>query len=677
MFSDSRLEEMKAAWEQFVGDGRLPEEHLIRQEVMQSWIRSKEMGLDPHAPKLAIKIPVRMLSVLRDECRNFLETALPFMEFLKNAVKGTEFILVLTNRSAVVLELFGDEAILKKAHENNYVPGCSRAEEDVGTNAICLANLEQKPIQLTGAEHWNSRHHNWSCASAPVFFPEGVFIGCVTLSGESTHAHRHTLGMVISAAEAISERMREREARRQCSHADVMLSSVLTSISDAIVTVDYAGIVTNMNPAASKMLGVSSSETIGKNMVELFPENPELINVLNPNKDVTTLEVSPKGSRGRANFVITRSIMQNNNAVQGAILTIRERREFLDTVRNVSGFNAVFTFDDIIGTSPVLMAQVELSRVTASKSSRILITGETGTGKELFAQAIHNCSPRRKGPFVALNCAAIPRELLESELFGYKGGAFTGASKSGQIGKLELADGGTIFLDEINQMPVDLQSKLLRVLQEGFITRVGDSKPMRVDLRVIAATNEDLYAKSRDGSFRQDLYFRLSVVEVNLPPLRERVEDIPLLAGYLLKKLATKLNEREIVLSKEAADYLCRYPWPGNIRELENVLEMAVIICDGTAVEPCHLSQRVKAAYGALSDTKPTALSPNVAPVVAMYHTDRVTHPLRDVEIDVIRSKMQELRGNVAEVARMLGISRSTIYRRMKEHDITKSVNIY
>src|SRR6185369_15776299 len=306
------------------------------------------------------------------------------------------------------------------------------------------------------------------------------------------------------------------------------------SLFEAFITIDGTGLVSSVNPTAARKLGILVEQALGKSVLRLFPSSPELIGVLEGSgKQQNPIEVVTESGRGH--FIVTAYVMHADGAPQGAFLALRERKEFLNEVREISGFDAVTRFEDIVGKSPGLRRQIELARITARQNSRVLITGETGTGNELFAQSIHNGSPRSRGPFVALNCAAIPRELLESELFGYKGGAFTGSRKAGQVGKFELADGGTIFLDEVNQLPLDLQAKLLRVLQDGTILRLGDTKPIRVDVRVVAATNEDLHEKSQSGGFRQDLYFRLGVVEINLPPLRERIEDIPLLAEYILE----------------------------------------------------------------------------------------------------------------------------------------------
>jgi len=682
MVSETFVQQMQREWERFIRTGEL-DPAVVRPSVAASWRRCAQLRIDPYAPKAPLKLGPPQLNALKARNRQLLETALPFMEFLCSAARGTGFILVITDAEGVVLELFGDDEVVAVARGNNYVPGSSREESAVGTNAICLALEQREPIQLTGGEHWNARHHEWTCASAPIFGSARELLGTVTLSGHSLHAHRHTLGMVISAAEAIHDRLCEREATQHKTRLDAMLSTIISSLSEAFITVDGSGLVSNVNPTAARKLGIQAEQAVGKSVLRLFPSSPELIGVLEgASKERNPIEVVNDSSRGH--FIVTAYVMHDEGRPQGAFLALRERKEFLNQVREMSGFDAVTRFEDIVGQSQALRRQIELARITARQNSRILITGETGTGKELFAQSIHNGSPRSRGPFVALNCAAIPRELLESELFGYKGGAFTGSRKAGQVGKLELADGGTIFLDEVNQLPLDLQAKLLRVLQDSTILRLGDTKPIRVDVRVVAATNEDLHEKSLAGGFRQDLYFRLSVVEINLPPLRERVEDIPLLAAHILERLMDKLGRGPLQISAAGLEMLCAYGWQGNVRELENVLEMAAIVCEGDVLRPEHLAYRMKglargaapggAAAQPMADASPaTPAAAESAPAIA---ESAPVMPIRDAEMDLIRHAIKEYGGNITLVSRQLRISRSTIYRRMKEHGLIKSVHI-
>lgn len=304
-----------------------------------------------------------------------------------------------------------------------------------------------------------------------------------------------------------------------------------------------------------------------------------------------------------------------------------------------------YNFDRIMGTSPAIRQAVDLARRVAATDTTVLLTGETGTGKEVFAQAIHGASPRRTGAFVALNCGALSKDILESELFGHRAGAFTGAARD-QKGLFAEANRGTIFLDEIGEMPLDLQAKLLRVLETREYLRVGDTKPTQTDVRVIAATNRNLDSEAENGTFRSDLYYRLSVFSIQLPPLRQRPEDVAALAETFARQVGAKLGRRELRLTSGFVQQLQRHPWKGNIRELKNVIERAVILADGPELTPDLLpfDEDVTASGEALS--------------------------LATVERQHIRRVLLQTGGHKPETARLLGIGLTTLYRKIQEYGL-------
>lgn len=301
---------------------------------------------------------------------------------------------------------------------------------------------------------------------------------------------------------------------------------------------------------------------------------------------------------------------------------------------------------------------IELGNNVASHPfTTVLITGESGTGKELFAHAIHNASKRCKKPFVRVNCAAIPENLLESELFGYEEGAYTGAKKGGKLGKFELADKGTIFLDEIAEIPLSMQSKLLYVLQEQVIERLGSLDPIRINVRVIAATNRDLNKMVDEGLFRRDLFYRLNVVNIEIPPLRDRLIDIRCIAQYIIRKLNSRLNMPEVTIDDKALQLLCKYNWPGNVRELENVLERSLIIAEmdkGGTLLAEHISIKDKASE--LNGSSGKKVLKDI---------------MNDYEESVLVKALKKCHFDVPVTAKLLGIDASSMYRKLKKHDIT------
>ncbi len=309
-----------------------------------------------------------------------------------------------------------------------------------------------------------------------------------------------------------------------------------------------------------------------------------------------------------------------------------------------------FSFENILGDSPAIKKAVKIAQKISSTETNVLLLGETGTGKEVFANAIHTGSKRSKNSFVAINCSAFPRELLESELFGHKAGAYTGAAKD-KKGLIELADNGTLFLDEISEMNIDLQAKLLRVIETGEFIKVGDERTSKVNVRIIAAGNRDIKKEIEQGHFRQDLYYRLNVFSIELPPLRDRVEDIPVLGEHFLSLFTSRENKTGLSLSKESLQLMQHYGWPGNIRELRNVIERAVILTDGNIILPEHLPYEIQKQ----SDTS----SP-----------DSLT--LSSIEKKHIEKVLLHTKGNKTRAAEYLGIGLTTLYRKMDEYHIAK-----
>lgn len=364
------------------------------------------------------------------------------------------------------------------------------------------------------------------------------------------------------------------------------LNAVLASVSDGILAIDDQARITQYNPAAEKILGIPASDAIGKPLADIVPANLALLNVL---KDGSVYNHKEILLDQNSHYLASgRPIMDPSGRIIGAVAVLKDIGDVRDLINKVTA-HQTFTFAEITYTSRPMQQLITLAMSYARGESTILIRGETGTGKELFARALHAASSRKESPFITVNCAAIPDTLLESELFGYEGGAFTGASKGGKQGLFELANGGTIFLDEIGEISFHLQAKLLRVLQDRTIRRIGGSREIQVDVRILAATNRNLEEMIEKDRFRQDLYYRLNVIPLFIPPLRERRDDIPVLAHYFLQRFAAKLQKRVDAISDAALEKLNRYNWPGNIRELENVIERSVNIVQGSVILSEHI----------------------------------------------------------------------------------------
>ena len=331
-------------------------------------------------------------------------------------------------------------------------------------------------------------------------------------------------------------------------------------------------------------------------------------------------------------------------------------------INRFSGAHATFTFDDIIGSGKALAKAVQIGIQASSSESNVLLRGESGTGKEMFAQAIHNRSARRQGPFIAINCGAIPRELIGSELFGYVEGAFTGAYKRGRPGKFELASGGTLFLDEIGDMPLDQQVSLLRVLQDKSITRIGGEKSLLIDVRIICATNKDLRMEIAHGNFREDLYYRLNVISLSLPPLREHREDVPLLFKTFYERTCKKLGVEIAQVDPEVILRLQQYDWPGNMREFQNAVEKMVNIPYQHHIEVNSLPDEI---MGSLEHHSPIPPVPHHGPTSFREQRARIKEELAEQERREILELLSRNRGNLSRTARAMGLSRTSLYRKL------------
>jgi PAS domain S-box-containing protein len=641
-------------WERFITSGQL-DEAAIKEVVAQSWLRCRRRGLNPEGGGSGVIATGKELEAILTKNRDLIDAALPFMQNLYRLVESSGFVVVLVDKNGYIIEEIGDIDVLESNRGLHYAKGVKWAEELVGTSAITLVLLGHGAIQIAGEEHYCRDHHGWACSAAPLSDGDGNFVGVLNVTGPKDQVHCHTLGMVVSAAAAITNILHVRKAQWELAEKARIHSTIVNSVSDGLLMIDASGVVTYINPVGARIFNLNPADAIGKYFGSLVDFKPKILEALETGQGYTDKEFFIETKRGTLHFVKTAVVLRDKfGRVEGVIDIFREIKRIRNLVNQMVGARAQFFFEDIIGTSPAIMECIKLAKIAANGMANTLIQGESGTGKELIAQAIHNSSSRSEGPFVAINCGAIPRNLVESELFGYEAGAFTGAAGGGRPGKFELAHGGTIFLDEIGEMPLDIQVKLLRVLQEKRITRVGGQRCIDIDVRVIAATNRDLAKEVRDGNFRHDLYYRLNVLPIIAPPLRERRGDIIGLLQFLLQKMCRQLGVPLKSFSPEAQAALTEYDWPGNVRELENVIERAVNICSDQEIGLEYLPRSL--------NEKP---APTVLPEVS----------LKEMERRLIEEALQKTSGNISNAAKLLGIGRNTLYSKLKEYEIAHSRN--
>lgn len=433
---------------------------------------------------------------------------------------------------------------------------------------------------------------------------------------------------------------------------------MLDNVEIGIILCDKSGEVEFYNTYIKKMFSENQFD-----IFHIFPELKSDDSILN--EDLKVLAKVYKGNE----FLFFPRIIEEEK--QGYLIIVRDKKFFTSIFSNCkSNIEEVnYSFENIIGNSKQIKKVIEECKKIADTSSNILITGESGTGKEFFARSIHNSSSRREYPFIAINCGAIPKDLIESELFGYEGGAFTGANKNGNIGKFELANGGTIFLDEIGEMPLNMQVTLLRVLQDKRITKIGAKKSTKVDVRIIAATNRDLKQAIEDNLFRKDLYYRLNAFNINIPPLKERIGDVPIFLEYLLKKKSAEFNKPVPKISEKLFKKIISYCWPGNIRELENFVENFVVL-DGISTydinfEECHCMTHDNLG----NELKKENVEKEEIINETMESCDEsCIMTIVELEKREIRKALTICEGNMTKVAKALGISRNALYNKMKRY---------
>jgi len=575
-------------------------------------------------------------------------TSATFINHLYDFVRGSEFFALLCDSEGCILNVVGDKKILVEASKLKMITGAYMDEAHIGTNAMSLVITEGRPSQVSGKEHFINAYHKWTCSASPIMDGHGNIIGIINLTGYIENVNPHTLGMVVAAANAIERMLENNKYNLMIEICKKRLETTFNSISSGILTCDLLGNITTMNKQVANMLGYDEREMKNMKIPDLIYSFHEIIERLKTKGTFTDEDIYVNTPVNKLQFTLTAyPIYGFDMTIEEITLVFYEIKKNRKLAGRILSGQAIYTFDKIVGVNEKFLKLIDYAKKIADSKSTILITGESGTGKEIFAQAIHNYSKRSEEPFIAVNCGAIPRTLIESELFGYEGGAFTGAKKGGNIGKFEIAEGGTIFLDEIGEMPSDLQVKLLRVIEEGVINRIGSSKQINSDVRIMAASNKDLKHEVERGNFRKDLYYRLNVLPLYLPPLRERRDDIAELVSYYMKKTSKKLNKHKVDISEEYMKYLKNYDWPGNIRELENVIERIV----NSEVIQMNLYNEV-----ALEEKKSLG--------------GYVGNTLEQMEKQHITEVIKEVNGNMTLAAKILDIARSSLYRKIEKYNI-------
>ncbi|NLV17664.1 MAG: sigma 54-interacting transcriptional regulator [Syntrophomonadaceae bacterium] len=624
-------------------------------EIQESWQRSEAFGVNPYKRCCDIIISPAELEERKAANQDLIEHSTIMMGHLHRFMEGSGFVFALTDRDGYFLKRIGDKEGLDFTGGANLTEGAKWSEDIMGTNANSLALVLGKPVQLLGYEHFCLCASIATCSASPIFDKDGCLIGVMNIIGPYHLVNRHTMGMAVATSRAIERQMALHNAYQQSEMANLHKAAIMDSISDGVLTLDHEGRIIHINQQGAANLGIDYSGAVGEKLTGLMvPENELFFTRISGKRRLLGEPLVIRRKNDSVKLAVSCTpLASKEQETLGTVVIIQPMQQYKKMIERISGAQAKMTFSDIIGRSADFEYAIQCAEMAAKTDSNILLLGESGVGKDMFAQAIHNAGSRCREPFFAINCAALPRELVSSELFGYEEGAFTGARKGGNPGKFELADQGTIFLDEIGEMPLDLQGSLLRVLEEGNVVRLGGRDITSVNVRIIAATNKNLKEEVRKGNFRLDLYYRLRVIDIKIPPLRDRKDDIPILVDYFIKTIAPRLGKEITQVDEKVLDILSNYDWPGNVRELSNVIERAINMSTEETLTADDISLDLKCN---LDD---------------QAHVWRKRLP-KDPEMQeqIIRSILHKNNYNKTRAAQELGISRSSLYRKMGRFSI-------
>lgn len=643
---------LEAGWERFVEEGVL--EAWMDPVVALSWQRCAPR-LNPRGePQWAYLSPSTL--PLTSVQHSFLRlVARPVMEDIYQFIEGLGHLLVLTDGSACVFEMLGDAGIEEELRGLGFRPGAFLDEGRIGTNAFALAMAESFPVQIAGPEHFLRAFHGLHSAAAPLHDPQGNPIGAIGMLRRLDGPPPASLGIVFAAAKAIENQLQAEHFIREANAQSTEFNATLDAVSEGILAWTALGIVTHLNGRGGDLLGIKPPMVVGRPLVDRITLPESISRAAGRGEELNDVEASFKVDGEKHDVSVSLRVIRTPKGEPFAfITTLRPMAQVHQLVNQVLGSQARLTLDDIVGEGPAAqqMRRQALSAVPSKEC--ILLVGEQGTGKNSLARAIHNSGARAAGPFLAINCHAIPRELVLDEFLGFEPGAFSSASSTGQPSKFELADGGTLFIEEVGALPLEMQGILARILRSGEVVRLGGKRAMPVDLRVIAATEQNLEERTRTGSFRADLFYLLNATTIHLPPLRERPEDISLLVDRCLERLRLSFGQA-LAVAAEARDMLCRHPWPGNIAELESVMELASFNSDGQEIRPDHLAESLAGDAARLPERPGSG----------------TVQTLHELERQAIAEAVRVTKGNHSKAARMLAISRNTLYRKLKEYGLT------
>lgn len=630
--------------------------------IQKSWERCRDKyRISPESDVRLVSLTENEVKEHREPMEKLLQDSIGVFDKIRTVARQSGYTVLVTNTEGVVVRAFSESTVADELDSHGIRQGTMWSESIMGTNGLGTCLTEKSPVTVYAEEHYGSILKNFSCSAAPLIAPDGSTYGAIDLS---TYAAGNKLGqglalnLVCETADDV-EALLFREAYERQRIISMSFMPMMAPTNSLIAVNDNDTIIAATTPVLFGLDCKDRFEIVGKRFQDVFAlDFDRLESELFVEHVVRVQQIS------RPCYAMLLPTAPSNRIIENRSVADRPLAALKST--EVSNKEETSPLLSAAGTDEYLLRQAQRSQKIVNRGISILLNGETGTGKEVWARALHNSSIRKDKPFVTLNCAAIPESLIESELFGYGAGTFTGGLKAGKVGKIQASDGGTLFLDEIGDMPVELQARLLRVLAESEIIPLGEVVPVKVDLNVICATHRDLKLLVGSDSFREDLFYRISGFKINLPSLRER-EDKPEIIAKILHELCSEDDLEHIIdISEQAMEILCSYHWPGNIRQLKNTLQYSLCICDGEVIDVDDLPEEV---FSEPVQPKETNFAePNLTPPSRMVSLQSEYQPLS--ERDELIMALEKNRWVVTRTAKALNISRSTLHRKIKKYNL-------
>jgi len=638
-------------WQVFTETGRIGAEDsaLLDPAVLRSWRRCV-YRFNPLAELRPAPVSRAALWSIVHGQQDLITIATPFVEDIHQFTESSDYAILLTDGAGCLLIVGGDVHALAQATALGFVQGTYWSENTAGTNALGLVLQEGMPVQVVAAEHYFKFLHGIVTAAAPIHDVRGRIIGLLGMVGSSETATSHTLALVMAAARAIGNQLQANWYLEEANQHLGEVNTIVGAITEGVIVWNHQGEVRHVNAQAAEMLQLNARAVMGRPLADVLTLPAEARMAVEDGAELKDVELTLRSPWREVRCSLTLRPIYESAAHPASYVALLSPIEHVRQIAQQQyGAQTTLNIEDVQADSAAMRRVVRQARTAARGTAPVLIHGEGGVGKNLLARAIHNDGPRAGRPFIDINCRAIPHELMAREILGQEQDTTT----RGQPSKFELAEGGTLLLDQVEALTLEVQAALLHVIETRHVSRLGSAAPIPIDVRIIAATTENLEDLVAQGSFLSHLYYRFGVFKIDVPPLRERVEDVPLLAERFLAR-QTARESRAMWIEDEAVATLTRYPWPGNVREFESVLERAMSQCRDGVIRAGDLPEAVR--HGRVVSGR----YPLAQPIISVHEAER----------EAILRAGWACQGRVTEMARLLGIGRSTLWRKMRQFDL-------